>query len=769
MTQLDIGEVLEDRYRIDTPIARGGMSTVYRCVDLRLGRSVAAKVMDERYAGDPVFRNRFRREARSMAQLSDPCLVNVYDTSADGGHVFLIMELITGGTLRELLAERGPMPPHAATAVMRSALTGLSVAHKAGMVHRDIKPDNILINVDGQVKLADFGLVRAAAASPAAGDRIIGTASYLSPEQVENAGMGPASDVYSAGIVLFELLTGRTPFTGEDDTARAYARLTEDVPPPSAWIDGVPPLFDELVATATAREPGDRFADAGEFLEALEDVAAELGLAAFRVPAPRDSAAHRATGFVDMPTDMLTGAIPAPGAAESTVTTGPSGSGTETTRFPEQESGTEETRMLPVTPGTPTGADETTVLPEQDGLRAAVPLPPAEPPATNRAAAAEEPHYGGGDPDHLDDVSFRPAVTSGSKLGLITWLAVVAVVTVMIAVGAWWYGSGRYGEVPQVLGMDPATATATVTEAGFEPVSRNVYDDTVPFDQVVGTDPPGDQRVPRGEPVSVLISLGAPTVPALPTDRDPGRFRAALSERTLRWKDGESVYSDDVPAGGVVNTEPPSGATVPVDGAVTVHLSRGPAPVKIPKVTGMSGDEARTALERAGFTVSATDERFDPEVDAGDAVTTDPPAGKTLKRGSDVTLIVSNALTVPDIVGIAEDEALGELSDAGLSVGETARSDLVGATANAVMDVSPKPGVRVDPADPRVNLLVAKKVNVPFVIGKRADEARKLLEDAGLPYTGLDGTSDGARVVTQSPAGNRNVSPGTTVKVRTVG
>lgn len=746
------------------------MSTVYRCVDLRLGRSVAAKVMDERYAGDRVFRNRFRREARSMAQLSDPCLVNVYDTSADGGHVFLIMELITGGTLRELLAERGPMPPHAATAVMRSVLTGLSVAHGAGMVHRDIKPDNILINADGQVKLADFGLVRAAAASPATGDKIIGTASYLSPEQVENAEIGPASDVYSAGIVLFELLTGQTPFTGEDDTARAYARLTEDVPPPSSRIDGVPRLFDELVATATSRSPADRFSDAGEFLEALEDVAAELGLAAFRVPAPQNSAAHRATGFIDMPTDMFTGAISTPGDPEATVVTERPDAGAETTQLPPLDSPSDETRMLPQVPEPHPEPGETAFLPHQDSPTAVAPGAPAVPVQfPPPVPAVDDPLFTNREPTHGDRVHFRPAVTSGSKLGLLAWLSVVAIATIAIAVGAWWYGSGRYGEVPQVLGMDPATATATVTEAGFEPVSRSVYDDTVPFDQVVGTDPPGAQRVPRGEPVSVLVSLGAPTVPALPTDHDAGRFRAALTERTLNWGDGEAVYSDDVPAGGVVTTEPPSGATVSVDGTVTVHLSKGPAPVKVPRISGMPGGEARAALERAGFAVAATDEEFSPEVDEGDAIATDPPAGSTLKRGSEVTLIVSNALTVPDVVGLSEDEALGELSAAGFSVGEVTRSDLVGATAHAVMDVSPKPGARVNPADPRVNLLVAKKVNVPFLIGKRTDEARKLLDEAGLPYTGLDGTSDGARVVTQSPAGNRDVSPGTTVKLRTVG
>ena len=205
------------------------MATVYRCVDVRLGREVAAKVMHEQYVNDPVFRDRFRREARAMAQLSHPNLVNVYDFSAQGQTVFLIMELITGGTLRELLDERGPMPPHAAAAVMRGMLTGLAVAHGKGMIHRDIKPDNVLINSDHRVKLADFGLVRAAADATHSTDQIIGTVAYLSPEQVDGSPMTCASDVYSAGIVLFELLTGRTPFAGETPLAHAYARLSQDL------------------------------------------------------------------------------------------------------------------------------------------------------------------------------------------------------------------------------------------------------------------------------------------------------------------------------------------------------------------------------------------------------------------------------------------------------------------------------------------------------------------------------------------------------------
>ena len=251
------------------------MATVYRCVDRRLGREVAAKVMHEQYVHDEVFRERFRREARAMAQLSHPNLVNVYDFSASGDEVFLVMELITGGTLRELLAERGPMPPHAAAAVMRGMLTGLAVAHEKGMVHRDIKPDNVLIDASSRVKLSDFGLVRATAETTQSTDQIVGTVAYLSPEQVDGSPTTAASDVYSAGIVLFELLTGQTPFDGDTPLAHAYARLRSDVPAPSTLIAGVPKLFDELVATATSRNPADRFHDAADFLAALDDVVAQ--------------------------------------------------------------------------------------------------------------------------------------------------------------------------------------------------------------------------------------------------------------------------------------------------------------------------------------------------------------------------------------------------------------------------------------------------------------------------------------------------------------
>ena len=208
------------------------------------------------------------------------------------------MELIEGGTLRELLGERGPMPPYAVAAVLRPVLGGLAAAHRAGLVHRDVKPENVLISDDGEVKIADFGLVRAvAAAGITSASVILGTAAYLSPEQVRDGDASPRSDVYSAGIMTYELLTGRTPFTGDSALSLAYQRLDTDVPPPSAAIDGVPAQFDEFVQRATARDPAERYADAIKMRADLDAIAEELALPDFRVPAPQNSAQHRSAAL----------------------------------------------------------------------------------------------------------------------------------------------------------------------------------------------------------------------------------------------------------------------------------------------------------------------------------------------------------------------------------------------------------------------------------------------------------------------------------------
>lgn len=324
-----VGTMLDGRYRVDTPIASGGMSTVYRGLDVRLDRPVALKVMDSRYSGDSHFLTRFGREAKAVARLKDPGLVAVYDQGGGGTAQeppFLVMELIDGGTLRELLAERGPMPPHAVAAVLEPVLGGLAVAHHAGLVHRDIKPENVLISDDGEVKIADFGLVRAVAEAKITSTSVIlGTAAYLSPEQVSTGDADPRSDVYAVGILTYELLTGVTPFTGDSALSVAYQRMDHDVAAPSTVIAGVPRQFDEFVRRATARDARQRFADADDMRAELHDIVDDLGLPAFRVPAPQQSAQHLAATRVhevaerDDPrvgaTTVVTAAAPAAGPA----------------------------------------------------------------------------------------------------------------------------------------------------------------------------------------------------------------------------------------------------------------------------------------------------------------------------------------------------------------------------------------------------------------------------------------------------------------------
>ena len=321
-----VGVVLDGRYRVDTLIATGGMSGVYRGVDLRLDRPVALKIMDSRYAGDSHFLTRFQREARAVAKLKDPGLVAVYDQGIDGQHPFLVMELVEGGTLRELLVERGPMPPHAVAAVLGPVLGGLAVAHRHGLVHRDVKPENVLISDDGDVKIADFGLVRAIAEAKITSTSVIlGTAAYLSPEQVSTGDASPASDVYAVGILTYELLTGDTPFTGDTALTVAYQRMDHDVPPPSAVIGGVPTQFDELVRRATVRDPAGRYDDAGEMAAELEAIVDELGLPDFRVPAPRNSAERLSAQVHRAGPDAVTATVKPPQPRQHTrqLTRGP--------------------------------------------------------------------------------------------------------------------------------------------------------------------------------------------------------------------------------------------------------------------------------------------------------------------------------------------------------------------------------------------------------------------------------------------------------------
>src|ERR1700722_18047542 len=277
-----VGRMLDRRYQVRSRIAHGGMATVYLATDTRLDREVALKVMQADLARDADFVGRFIGEAKSVARLSHPNVVGVYDQGADGQYLYLAMEYVPGRTLRELLRERGWLPWQEALSVIDPVLAGLAAAHQAGIVHRDVKPENVLITGDGRVKVVDFGLARASAAvSNTQAGMIIGSVAYIAPEQVTGAPSDQRSDVYAAGIVLFEMLTGRQPFSGDTPLAVAYAHVNSDVPVVSSLVGGIPPGVDQLVRAATSRDPQQRPTDAGVFLRVTRTLRG--------IPEPADS------------------------------------------------------------------------------------------------------------------------------------------------------------------------------------------------------------------------------------------------------------------------------------------------------------------------------------------------------------------------------------------------------------------------------------------------------------------------------------------------
>ena len=491
------GSLLDGRYRLDAVIARGGMSTVHLATDERLDRHVAVKLLDPALAGDRAFVDRFTLEARSAARLNDPGIVQVFDQGVQDGIAFLVMELVPGGTLRELLDERGPMPPYAAAAVLRPLLGALREAHDAGLVHRDIKPENVLISGSGVVKLADFGLVRAVAESRATSRSVVmGTAAYLSPEQISGDDTDGRSDLYSLGVLAYEMLTGEPPFSGDTSLAVAYRRLDTDVPAPSEHADPVAADLDDLVLRATRRSREDRYADAQEMLDDLDDAAGAGRFPAYVVPAPRESAWTRARRA----------------AAERTLP------GDES-EFDAADRESGEALSRPAGP-VPTRVHTRADLAPAPGARYADDRSPAPAP--------------GGPPPGgpLDRSVERAPVRPRRRLGML-WLFLVLAAALALAVAGWWLGSGRFATVPSVQGMSVGQAAEAINGVGLAAVTRDEYSSDVPPQGLVGTDPTEGTRIPRGDTVAVLVSVGRPVVPEIGARRDVDSVSALLRETSL--------------------------------------------------------------------------------------------------------------------------------------------------------------------------------------------------------------------------------------------
>lgn len=754
MSELHPGDLLEWRYRIGAQIARGGMSTVYAAVDTRLDREVAVKVMDPALAREPAFRTRFEREARAVAKLNHPTLVNVFDQGVDEDYVFLVMELVEGGSLRELLKERGPMPPHAAIAVMQPMLNALAIAHAKGMIHRDIKPDNVLISDQHQVKLADFGLVRAidnamgdaTNATTSVNGQVIGTVGYLSPEQVRGENLTQASDVYSAGILLFELLTGRTPFKGASPLETAMARINRPVPAPSTLMPDIPPEIDELVLRACHRDPAQRFQDGSEFLQAVEDTAEQLDIPDFEVPAPIESAVRTALAGTDFGERT-------PWNDESMAT--------RAVTLPQEDRARPETHHTAVTQYHPANRPGYAQHPDSLAPSPDTNVGPSHQPVPHRPAPHRSPQH--------RPAPARPVhkLSNKSPVATIVWVLVLLALVIGVALGGWWFATGRYGEIPTVVGMDKATAQATVEEAGFSSKLDERYDNQAEKNTVMGTDPAKGHRALRGSEVAVLLSLGKPTIPDPGTNSSLQYYEKKLTGRTLKLKKGEEVYSDDIAKGHVAEVQPAAGTEVNTGSTVVVHMSKGKRPVKVPGVKGQEHDRAKQTLESAGLTVAEETEEFDKDIPAGQAIRTDPKEGSEVESGSEVTLVLSNAIEVPDVAGLSMDDARKALREAGLNPVEGKPVEDSSEDSGNVAQQSPQAGELVDPAkNTDVEIRESTSQRVPWTIGLSAEKARQKLEDAGFEVK-IKGDPNGL-VLGQSPGPGSRSHRGAVVTLTTV-
>ncbi|AZK93674.1 MULTISPECIES: Stk1 family PASTA domain-containing Ser/Thr kinase [Streptomyces] len=607
-----VGQVLDGRYRVDERIAVGGMATVYRALDTRLDRELALKVMHPALATDATFVERFIREAKSVARLSHPNVVGVFDQGAEGAYVYLAMEYVAGCTLRDVLRERGALRPRAALDILEPVLAALGAAHRAGFVHRDVKPENVLIGDDGRVKVADFGLVRAVGSVTNTTGSVLGTVSYLAPEQIEDGTADTRSDVYACGVVLYEMLTGAKPYAGDTPAQVLYQHLHDSVPAPSAAVPGLALELDELVASATARTPGVRPYDAVALLAQARTARAALD---------------------DEQLDLLP-----PGARE--IGDAPSGARGGRARRTGSE---ERTDVIPRTSG---------VLPDEQRVQhtawLAAPLPPA-----GRARAG------------------RRDLPRLTRRGVIT--IVVAVLAVFgIAGGVWYINSGQFTRVPAVIGLTEAAAEKRIEDAGLGVKGvRREFSDTVERGSVIWSDPVTNERIRGNGSVTLVVSRG-PEIVRVPSLKDVPQEEAEERLRKAGFAPGavSLEFSAEVPQGAVIRTDPAAGTGRRPDSAVSLVVSKG-APVEVPDVMGDPVAEATAALKGAGFEVAVEPEQVNSPEAAGTVARQSAPEGTRLAGGDTITLTVSKGprmVAVPDVSGSSESDARRELEAAGFEV-----------------------------------------------------------------------------------------------------
>ena len=631
MTTIDErrGTIFAGRYRLERKLGSGGMADVWLAEDQELGRKVAIKMLHERYANDTQFVERFRREATHAAGLSHPNVVSIYDRGEAEGSYFIVMEYVEGRTLKELLVTRGPCPVPVAISYVRQVLAALRYAHRNGIVHRDIKPHNVLVDHEGRVKVADFGIARAGSSQITEAGSIIGTAQYLSPEQARGAPVDESSDLYSTGIVLYELLTGDLPFTGETPVEIAMKHLSQVPPSPSSIRPEIPRDLDLVVLRALAKEPADRYRSAKEMDRDLElvgrgePVGTETEAAATMVlrgettaattvrPVPagfggderyRSYDSEVRTGRAWWPWLLAVGVAIALGIAGWFVY--------------------DDVRDR-IDANEPVAVDNYTGILEQnavdlivgDGFEAKV---------VRRPNADVQPRY-----------VFQQEPEPGTRLPK------DSIVTVIVSTGK------PKVSVPFVVGKSRDTAVAELTQRDLEATVVEVNSERQ-SGIVTAQNPRAGTVLVSGASVRINVSKGPKPI-AVPSVVGSTYELAAAQLQSAGFTVGRVDVESNEPAGTVVTQNPPGNSTATRGSPVTLSVSRGPSTVSVPDVSFQSVADARATLRAAGFRVAVTQQETDDETLDGIVISQDPPASSQADPDALVTLTVGTYVPPPDV------------------------------------------------------------------------------------------------------------------------
>ena len=642
MRQLDDDAVIDERYRITAHLGSGGMAEVYCATDLQLGRNVALKILHGRFAEDEQFVERFKREASSAAGLAHQHVVAVYDRGEWDGTSYIAMEYVAGRTLKQIVVEDGPLPPQRAVDLTVQILRAARFAHRRGIIHRDFKPQNVIVDDDDRAKVTDFGIARAGASDMTQTGSILGTAQYLSPEQAQGHAVGARSDLYSIGIVLYELLTGKVPFEADSAVTIALKQVSEAPVPPSHINPHVTPELESVVLRALAKEPEDRFADADEFIAALDAAASRIPSArqiaaaeAAAAALPAAAAGAAAGGGVMAPPPPTPRPPPPPSAAGPPTDVRPAAAVYEQRREP--------VAVLPVPPSRERKRWPWFVL---GGLlllglivllvSTLTPKKVAVPNVVGASISVAQQRLTseGFEVETVRDTSDKPRNTVfGQEPGGGTTVEEGATITIRVSEGP------AIENVPDVVGDGRLQARKTLTDAGFEIEETRSFSDSVPLNRVISQSPDGGSLSESGKSVKIEVSSGPERLPV------PGVVGKTQDEARSALEDFKVTVTpkedDEAEPGTVLAQEPAPNSRAPRGSTVRLTVAVEPKQIEVPDVVGRTQNTATKTLSGAGFEVSSEVEDVETLGEDGKVITQSPtPDGGKVDRGSTVTITV---------------------------------------------------------------------------------------------------------------------------------